>query len=102
MIPVAMVAGLLAFWVLLSVKVLKEYECGVIFRLGKVLPRPKGPGLVLVAWPIDRMVRVDLRTAALSVPPPELNLRDNVAVTVNMVVYFRPVSPSKAGVQGDD
>jgi regulator of protease activity HflC (stomatin/prohibitin superfamily) len=91
--------GLLVFWVLLSVKVLNEYERGVVFRLGKLLPQPKGPGLVIVAWPIDRMVRVSLRTVVLDVPPQDVITRDNVTVKVNAVVYFRVVDPRNAVVQ---
>jgi regulator of protease activity HflC (stomatin/prohibitin superfamily) len=91
--------GLVVFWVLLSVKILNEYERGVVFRLGKLLPQPKGPGLVIVAWPIDRMVRVSLRTVVLDVPPQDVITRDNVTVKVNAVVYFRVVDPRNAVVQ---
>jgi regulator of protease activity HflC (stomatin/prohibitin superfamily) len=91
--------GLVVFWVLLSVKILNEYERGVVFRLGKLLPNPKGPGLVIVAWPIDRMVRVSLRTVVLDVPPQDVITRDNVTVKVNAVVYFRVVDPRNAVVQ---
>ena len=91
--------GLFVFWLLLSVKVLNEYERGVIFRLGKLLPQPKGPGLVIVAWPIDSMVRVSLRTVVLDVPPQDVITRDNVTVKVNAVVYFRVVDPRNAVVQ---
>jgi regulator of protease activity HflC (stomatin/prohibitin superfamily) len=91
--------GLVVFWVLLSVKVLNEYERGVVFRLGKLLPQPKGPGLVIVAWPIDRMIRVSLRTVVLDVPPQDVITRDNVTVKVNAVVYFRVVDPRNAVVQ---
>jgi regulator of protease activity HflC (stomatin/prohibitin superfamily) len=87
------------FWLLLSVKVLNEYERGVIFRLGKLLPQPKGPGLVIVAFPIDRMVRVSLRTVVLDVPPQDVITRDNVSVKVNAVVYFRVMHPVQAIVQ---
>ena len=96
MSPVVFVVGLVVFWILLSVKVLNEYERGVVFRLGKVLPHPKGPGLVIVAWPIDRMVRVSLRTVVLDVPPQDVITRDNVTVKVNAVVYFRVMDPLKA------
>jgi regulator of protease activity HflC (stomatin/prohibitin superfamily) len=99
MTPIAAVVGLVVFWLLLSVKVLNEYERGVVFRLGKLLPKPKGPGLVLVAWPIDRMVRVSLRTIVLDVPPQDVITRDNVTVKVNAVVYFRVIDPLKAVVQ---
>jgi regulator of protease activity HflC (stomatin/prohibitin superfamily) len=99
MTPSAVVVGLVVLWVVLSVKVLNEYERGVIFRLGKLLPQPKGPGLVIVAWPIDRMVRVSLRTIVLDVPPQDVITRDNVTVKVNAVVYFRVMDPLKAVVQ---
>jgi regulator of protease activity HflC (stomatin/prohibitin superfamily) len=91
--------GLIVFWLFLSIKVLNEYERGVVFRMGKLLVRPKGPGLVLVAWPIDRMVRVSLRTVVLDVPPQDIITRDNVSVKVNAVVYFRVMDPIKAVVQ---
>jgi regulator of protease activity HflC (stomatin/prohibitin superfamily) len=97
--PVFFVAGAVVFWLLLSVKVLNEYERGVVFRLGKLLPEPKGPGLVIVAWPIDRMVRVTLRTVVHDVPPQDVITRDNVTVKVNAVVYFRVVDPVKSVVQ---
>src|SRR5262245_61483796 len=99
MSPLVLVLGLFLFWVFLSLKVLNEYERAVIFRLGKLLARPKGPGLVLVAWPIDRMVRVSLRTVVLDVPPQDVITRDNVTVKVNAVVYFRVVDPVNAVVQ---
>jgi regulator of protease activity HflC (stomatin/prohibitin superfamily) len=93
------VAGLVVFWLLLSVKVLNEYERGVIYRLGKLLPQPKGPGLVVAAWPIDRLVRISLRTVVLDVPPQDVITRDNVTVKVNAVVYFRVIDPSRAIVE---
>jgi len=79
--------------------VLAEYERGVIFRLGKLLPAPKGPGVVLVFAPIDRMVRVSLRTIVLDVPPQDVITRDNVSVKVNAVVYFRVIDPGRAIVE---
>src|SRR5205085_4642125 len=90
---------LFVFWLLLSVKILNEYERGVVFRLGNLLAEPKGPGLTLVAFPIDRMVRISLRTVVLDVPPQDVITRDNVSVKVNAVVYFRVVDPRKAVVQ---
>ena len=90
---------LVVFWLLLSVKVLNEYERGVVFRLGKLLPAAKGPGLIIVAWPVDRMVRVSLRTVVLDVPPQDVITRDNVSVKVNAVVYFRVMDPIRAVVQ---
>jgi len=99
MSPVVFVLGAFVFWLLLSVKVLNEYERGIIFRLGKVLPNPKGPGLIIVAWPIDRIVRVSLRTVVLDVPPQDVITRDNVTVKVNAVLYFRVVNPVHAVIQ---
>ncbi len=87
---------IVVFWVLLSVKILNEYERGVIFRLGKLLPAAKGPGLILVAWPIDRMARVSLRTVVLDVPPQDIITKDNVSLKVDAVVYFRVVDAVKA------
>jgi regulator of protease activity HflC (stomatin/prohibitin superfamily) len=85
--------------VLSSVKVAREYERGVIFRLGRLLPSPKGPGLFLLIPIIDRMVKVDLRTITLNVPPQEVITKDNVPVRVNAVAYFRIVEPKNAIVQ---
>jgi len=93
------VIALLLIWVFNSLKVLAEYERGVVFRLGKLLPVPKGPGLVFIVWPIDRMVRISLRTLVLDVPAQDVITRDNVTVKVNAVVYFRVVDPNKAVVQ---
>jgi len=93
------VVFIVVFWVLLSVKILNEYERGVIFRLGKLLPAAKGPGLVIVAWPIDRMVRVSLRTVVLDVPPQDIITKDNVSLKVDAVVYFRVVDSVKAVVE---
>ncbi|HET7290984.1 MAG TPA: slipin family protein [Vicinamibacteria bacterium] len=96
---VVVAALLVAFWLLLSIKVLNEYERGVVFRLGNLQRTPKGPGLVLVFFPIDRMVRVSLRTVVLDVPPQDVITRDNVSVKVNAVVYFRVMDPIRAIVQ---
>ena len=85
-----------------SVKILAEYERGVIFRLGKLLDRAKGPGVILVFKPIDRMVRVTLRTVVHDVPPQDVITRDNVSVKVNAVVYFRVVDPRRAIVEVED
>ena len=81
------------------VKILNEYERGVIFRLGKLLKHPKGPGVILVFAPIDRMVRVSLRTIVMDVPPQDVITRDNVSVKVNAVVYFRVMEPQRAIVE---
>src|SRR5262245_59492974 len=86
-------------YLLTSINILPEYERGVIFRLGKLLPLPKGPGVTLVFAPIDRIVRVSLRTVVLDVPPQDVITRDNVSVKVNAVVYFRVIDPRKAIVE---
>jgi len=80
------------------INVLNEYERAVVFRLGRLVERPKGPGLILVFWPLDRIVRISLRTVVLDVPPQDVITRDNVSVKVNAVVYFRVVDPAKAVV----
>lgn len=82
-----------------SIKILAEYERGVIFRLGRVLSQPKGPGVILVFAPIDRIVRTSLRVEAFEVPPQDVVTRDNVTVKVNAVIYFRVVEPIKAVVE---
>ncbi len=86
-------------YVLSAIKILSEYERGVIFRLGRVLPAPKGPGIILVFAPIDRMVRISLRTETLEVPPQDVVTRDNVTVKVNAVIYFRVIEPIKAVIE---
>jgi regulator of protease activity HflC (stomatin/prohibitin superfamily) len=86
----------IVIYLLTSIKILAEYERGVIFRLGRVLPKPKGPGVILVFAPIDRIVRVSLRVEAFEVPPQDVVTRDNVTVKVNAVIYFRIVEPTKA------
>src|SRR5687767_5763030 len=97
--PLLIVLAILAFYLLSSIKILNEYERGVIFRLGKLLAQPKGPGVVLVFTPLDRMVRVSLRTIVLDVPPQDVITRDNVSVKVNAVVYFRVMDPRRAIVE---
>src|SRR6476469_2125513 len=89
----------LAFYLISSIKILAEYERGVIFRLGRVLSEPKGPGLIFVFAPFDRIVRVSLRIDTLEVPPQDLVTRDNVTVKVNAVVYFRVLEPRLAVVE---
>jgi regulator of protease activity HflC (stomatin/prohibitin superfamily) len=97
--PLLIVVVIVGFYLLSSIKILSEYERGVIFRLGKLLPEPKGPGIILVFAPIDRMVRVSLRTIVLDVPPQDVITRDNVSVKVNAVVYFRVMDPRRAIVE---
>ena len=85
-----------------SIKILKEYERGVIFRLGRVLDKPKGPGLILVLYPIDKLVKVSLRTIVLDVPPQDVITKDNVSVKVNAVVHYRAIDPKKAIIDVQD
>ena len=84
------------------IKILKEYERGVIFRLGRVLDKPKGPGLILVLYPIDKLIKVSLRTIVLDVPPQDVITKDNVSVKVNAVVYYRVIDPKKAIIEVQD
>jgi regulator of protease activity HflC (stomatin/prohibitin superfamily) len=97
--PLLIIAAIVVLYVLSSIKILAEYERGVIFRLGKLLPQPKGPGIILVFAPIDRLVRVSLRTIVLDVPPQDVITRDNVSVKVNAVVFFRVMEPRMAIVE---
>ena len=97
--PMVVFGLIVALYLASSIKVLNEYERGVIFRLGKLLSQPKGPGVILVFAPIDRMVRVSLRTIVMDVPPQDVITRDNVSVKVNAVVYFRVMDPQRAIVE---
>ena len=97
--PVLILLLVIALYVISCIQILNEYERGVIFRLGKLLRSPKGPGLVIVVRPIDRIVRISLRTVVLDVPPQDIITRDNVSVKVNAVVYFRVVDPRRAVVE---
>jgi regulator of protease activity HflC (stomatin/prohibitin superfamily) len=99
MTPTLVFVVIVALYLFTSVQILAEYERGVIFRLGKLLPATKGPGLIFVFRPIDRIVRISLRTIVLDVPPQDIISRDNVSVKVNAVVYFRVIDPSRAVVE---
>jgi regulator of protease activity HflC (stomatin/prohibitin superfamily) len=98
-VVVVILLVLVVLFLLLAVKVAREYERGIIFRLGRLLPEPKGPGLFLLIPIVDRMVKVDLRTITLNIPPQEVITKDNVPVRVNAVAYFRIVEPKNAIVQ---
>ena len=100
-LPVSAIVILLFIIFVLSsaIRVLREYERGVIFRIGRLLPEPKGPGLTWVLFPIDRIVRVSLRTITMDVPTQDVITKDNVSVKVNAVVYFRVVDPRRAIVE---
>lgn len=100
--PVLLAVLLVALYFLSCIRILKEYERGVVFRLGRVLQRPKGPGFVMVFWPVDRMIRVGLRTMVVDVPAQDVITRDNVSVVVNAVVYFRVVDPMRAVLEVED
>ena len=97
--PALIISMVVVLYVLSSIQILAEYERGVIFRLGKLLPEPKGPGIVLIFRPIDRIVRISLRTVVHDVPPQDIITRDNVSVKVNAVVYFRVIDPRRAVVE---
>jgi len=90
---------IVVFYILSSIKILAEYERAVVFRLGRVLPAPKGPGVILVFRPVDRMVRVSLRVETMEVPAQDVITRDNVTVKVNAVVYFRVIDPTRAVIE---
>lgn len=90
------VAVIVGIYLLSSIKILREYERGVIFRLGRMLPHPKGPGIILVFWPVDTMSRISLRQEALEVPPQDTITRDNVTLKVNAVVTLRVIDANRA------
>src|SRR5690349_14100284 len=99
LIIIAILLFLIVLFLFAAIKVAREYERGIVFRLGRLLPAPKGPGLFLLIPVVDRMVKVDLRTITLTVPPQEVITKDNVPVRVNAVAYFRIVDPKAAIVQ---
>jgi regulator of protease activity HflC (stomatin/prohibitin superfamily) len=99
--PIIIIA-FVVIYLLNSIKILREYERGVIFRLGRVLSKPKGPGIILVFAPIDRMVKVSLRVVVMDIPPQDVITKDNVSVKVNAVVYFRVMEPQKSILEVQD
>ena len=96
------VLGFFILYLLNSIKILREYERGVIFRLGRLLPQAKGPGLILVFAPIDRMVKISLRIIAMEIPPQDVITKDNVTVKVSAVLYFRVIDPVKSVIEVQD
>ena len=100
--PISIVVAIVVIYILNSIKILREYERGVIFRLGRVLPKPKGPGLILVFAPIDRIVKISLRLITMDVPPQDVITKDNVTVKVNAVLYFRVMDPLKCVIDVQD
>jgi regulator of protease activity HflC (stomatin/prohibitin superfamily) len=99
LIIIAILLFLVVLFLFAAIKVAREYERGIVFRLGRLLPNPKGPGLFILIPVVDRMVKVDLRTITLTIPPQEVITKDNVPVRVNAVAYFRIVDPKSAIVQ---
>jgi regulator of protease activity HflC (stomatin/prohibitin superfamily) len=95
-IPALFIIVIIVFFLASSIKILNEYERGVIFRLGRVLGTPKGPGLIILIPIIDKMTKVSLRTVVLDIPPQDVITKDNVTIKVNAVVYFRVIDPLKA------
>ncbi len=100
--PIVYLGIIFLFFLFNWIKVLKEYERGIIFRLGRVLNKAKGPGLILVLYPIDKIVKVSLRTIVLDVPPQDVITKDNVSVKVNAVVYYRVIDPKKSILEVQD
>src|SRR5580658_5020684 len=98
-VPGLIVILVIVFYLFSSIKILREYERGVIFRLGRALPQPKGPGIILVFRPIDQMVRISLRQEVLEVPPQDVITRDNVTIKVNAVVTLYVVAPNDAAIK---
>ena len=101
-VVVVVVVVLVLLFAFAAIKVAREYERGIVFRLGRLLPEPKGPGLFLLIPVVDRMVKVDLRTITLNIPPQDVITKDNVPAKVNAVAYFRIVQPKDAIVQIED
>jgi len=99
MMPVLIIVAIVVLYLLNSIKILREYERGVIFRLGRVLGSPKGPGIILVFRPIDQMIRITLRQQVLEVPPQDVITRDNVTLKVNAVVTLYVVNPNDAAIK---
>jgi regulator of protease activity HflC (stomatin/prohibitin superfamily) len=99
LLPVMLFAiAIVFFWLVKCLNILREYERAVVFRLGRLLPHDKGPGLVLILWPVDTMVKVSFRVVTWEVPPQDIITRDNVSLKVNAVVYFRVVDATKSVV----
>ena len=101
-IVLVLALALVGMYLLTCIRVLNEYERGVVFRLGRAMPKPKGPGLILVFSPVDRMMRVDLRTITKVIEPQDVITRDNVSVRVNAVLYFRVVDPMRSVLEVAD
>jgi regulator of protease activity HflC (stomatin/prohibitin superfamily) len=99
LLPIAIPILIVLVWLFNCLNIMREYERAVVFRLGRVLKKEKGPGLVLILWPIDKIVKVSLRVVTWDVPPQDVITRDNVSLKVNAVVYFRVISATKAIIE---
>src|ERR1700680_615149 len=99
LLPIAIPIVIVLVWLFNCLNIMREYERAVVFRLGRVLKKEKGPGLVLIFWPIDKIVTVSLRVVTWDVPPQDVITRDNVSLKVNAVVYFRVISATKAIIE---
>ena len=99
MTPLMVAVIIVVFWIFACLNVMREYERAVVFRLGKVLRKEKGPGVVWIMWPIDKIVKVSLRTVTWDVPPQDIITRDNVSLKVNAVVYFRVIDAVRAIIE---
>src|SRR5437899_12131442 len=99
LLPIAIPIVIVLVWLFNCLNIMREYERAVVFRLGRVLKREKGPGVVLILWPIDKIVKVSLRVVTWDVPPQDIITRDNVSLKVNAVVYFRVVNATQAIVE---
>ncbi len=100
--PIGITLAIIVLYLLTCIRILFEYQRAVVFRLGRVLARPKGPGLIMIFWPIDSMRRVSLRLVAQDVPAQDVITRDNVSVRVNAVLYFRVIDPMRAVLEVED
>ncbi|MFT4114153.1 slipin family protein [Silvibacterium sp.] len=98
-VPALILIFAVGFYLVSSIKILREYERGVVFRLGRALPQPKGPGVILIFRPLDQMVRVSLRQEVLEVPPQDVITHDNVTIKVNAVITLRVLNPAKAVIE---
>jgi regulator of protease activity HflC (stomatin/prohibitin superfamily) len=98
-LPIGIIIFIFLIWIFKCLNIMREYERAVVFRLGRVLKNDKGPGIVLILWPIDKIVKVSLRVVTWDVPPQDIITRDNVSLKVNAVVYFRVMNPTQAIVE---
>src|ERR1700681_3862231 len=102
LLGLAVIAGIFLIWIWNSLYIIKEWERGVVLRLGRLLPDAKGAGINLVFWPIETVYRINMRLETLDVPPQDIITRDNVSVKVNAVCYFRVVDANRARSQGQN